>query len=214
MERFALTDTVPEHVKLATITRWVESLNPGHVSGVIPMQFEYQCKPYGFNWAWVIAWAAVVTDNFRDKRWWDLAMLPDPSTGKWPEKGSQRWSLEIRFLCDRLVETLRREDPVYRRDDADREYTRLQELARFDREESRPEPETPTQPPPPPAPTPVPAPGAELPAPGKPAWLKQIAIYAAMLAPVVTFILWVAPIPGPVKDIIKWMLALLSGLGG
>lgn len=209
-----ITAPVPAHVTLNTVSDWVDSLNPGHVVAVMPMQFEYQCKPYGFNWAWVMAWAAVATDNFRDRRWWDRAMLPDPETGKWPEVGSQRWSLEIRLLCDRLVECLRREVPLYKLNEANNEYARLIDLARKDAEGSHPEPPpAPSRPPKPDpeAPAPTPTPGPKPPAAP---WLKQLATYAAMLLPVVTFVLWLVPIPGPVKEIIKWIFALLSGLGG
>jgi len=193
--------SVAVEINDTSIRKWLN--HEGRFPAVVPFQWREEMMIAGVNWAYALAWASIHTNHFSDKRWVDNLKLPDPLTGAWPEKGSQTMRLEVRFLARRFGEMMRNGSTEINQMDAIREYQLIEKLCAERVEETRPVP-----PPPKPTPTPQPKP-TPTPPPAQETvkWPKIVLV----LVPILTILVWVLPIPEPIKTIIRLVLQAIGG---
>lgn len=196
-------ESVPIEVNDNTIRNWLNF--DGRYPAVIPFQWREEFRIVGVNWAYALAWAAIMTRHFADYRWLNDKKLPDPISGSWPEKGSQTMRMEVKYLAQRFGEIMRSGEQEINQAEAVREYRLLQKLCADSAESTRPvPPETPA-----PSPVPAPLPPKPEPTPEKEPvkWPK----IAAVIVPIITIALWVIPMPEWIKAIIRLILQAISG---
>jgi len=192
-------ESVPIEIDPVTIGAWLKY--GGRYPLIIAYQWKEEFTVAGVNWAYALAWASVSTNHFADKRWVESYKLPDPSTGNWPEKGSQTMRQEIKFLAKRFGEIMRAKENEINQAEAIREYQLMQKIIAGNNEENRPREPEPTPPPLPETPPP--------PSERKPIkWGNVVAV----ILPIISILIWVLPIPEPIKAILKAILTAISGV--